>query len=372
MHTNPHTFHHRKPSIPHAPIQLRASNQPRAACSSRLILKHVTCALAIFTASCSSIPDHNDPRDLSGLRAAEQKLDRNQPVSADRQPAAVIADEPVAWQELRAALGEAAGGAVIEELTLDRTLRRELADRNLTITSAEITQERELFDDQLRRTAASNSALEQSPKLLAQLQRARGLGPARYKALLERNATLRKLTRNTITLDEPTIARELDARYGPRVRCRIIVTGTEKEAARIHARIAEPAPELTQRFAAQAKALSLDPSASSGGLLEPISALDQSYAVVVRNTLKDLKPGQLSPIIVLDNGYAILLGEGEVLAQTPPPSARAYIESELRLRQERLAMDRLAQRLLNSAQVTVFDPALAWSWQNRATPSETN
>ncbi len=335
--------------------------------TSRPLVFAVVGALAVL-GGCSSSGDPDDPRDLAGVRAAERTLDRNAVSGTDRQPAAVIGDEAISWDELRASLGEAAGGAVVEEFVLDRLLRREMADRSITLTAAEIARERELFDDQVRRSSAALD--DQAPKLLAQVRRARGLGPVRFKSLLERNATLRRLVRDDVLVEEPAIARELDARFGPRVRCRILVTGTEGEAARARARLADGSPDLRERFAAQARAESLDPSASNGGLLDPISPLDQSYAVVVRNALKNLKLGELSPIVVLDHGYAILMGEGEVPAETPPPSARASIESELRLRQERIAMDRLGQRLMNSAQVTVFDPSLGWSWQNRLVPGE--
>lgn len=332
---------------------------------------------ALALVGCSAPENRNDPRDFAGVRASEQALETNGPSSPGRQPAAVIDNEPVSWDELRAALGEASGGAVVEELVLDRLVRREMTDRNITLTPAEVARERELFDDQLRRSvvapdgaAGGGSVGDQAPKLLAQLQRSRGLGPTRFNALLERNASLRRLVRDDVLIDEPAITRELESRFGPRVRCRIIVTGTESEAARARARLDDGSPGLSDRFAAQARAISLDPSASRGGLLEPISAADLSYAAAVRSALRNLPAGQLSPIIVLDNGFAILLGEGDAPAQPIPASARASIESELRLRQERIAMDRLAQRLMNSAQITVFDPSLGWSWQNRVAPGD--
>lgn len=332
-------------------------------------VQFLLCALA----GCSANTDPNDPRDLAGVRAAESSLARNSPAVSDRQPAAIIGDEPVSWEDLRASLGEAAGGAVVEEFVLDRMVRREMSDRNLATTAADVAHEHELFEDQSRRSAGTGT--DQSPKLLAQLQRARGLGPARFKAMLERNAGLRKLVRDEVVVEGVAVARELEARFGPRVRCRIIVTGTEKEAARARARLVEDAPErsaaeLSERFAAHARATSLDPSASRGGLLDPISPVDPSYAAAVLYAVKNLKPGAVSPIVVLDHGFAILLGEGEVQAESPPASARSSIEAELRLRLERLAMDRLAQRLMNSARVTVFDRSLGWSWQNRVAPGD--
>jgi hypothetical protein len=41
------------------------------------------------------------------------------------------------------------------------------------------------------------------------------------------------------------------------------------------------------------------------------------------------------------------------------------LERLVRLRQERLLMDRLARNLLAQARITVFDESLNWAWQNR-------
>jgi len=50
----------------------------------------------------------------------------------------------------------------------------------------------------------------------------------------------------------------------------------------------------------------------------------------------------------------------------PIEQAAASLREDVRLRQERLLMDRLARRLLESAAVRVLDPALNWSWRSRA------
>jgi hypothetical protein len=78
-----------------------------------------------------------------------------------------------------------------------------------------------------------------------------------------------------------------------------------------------------------------------------------------------LAPGELSPIIRLENGYALLLSEGSVAAVTPPADAQNLARARVRLREERVAMERLARKFLQSAQVTIFDRTLDWSWNAR-------
>lgn len=297
-----------------------------------------------------------------GLVRAERSVGTAQKVGPDSPPV-TIGDTALTWEELRPFLAEAAGGVVVEEMILDSQVRAELGRRGLEVSEAEIVAEHELLAAGLRRGTSAGE--EEASRLMTRLQQARGLGPTRFRALLERNAMLRRLVRDGIEIDRAAVERDLKVRYGERVKCRIIVVPSESDAARVMARLGGPEDTLAERFAGEARLLSVDPSASRGGDVEPISSEDVSYAVAVRNAVKELGAGALSPIIVLDRGYAILLGEGKVESTTPPEGAREAAEAEMRVRQERVAMDRLGQRLLNSAPVTVFDPSLSWSWKTR-------
>jgi parvulin-like peptidyl-prolyl isomerase len=98
---------------------------------------------------------------------------------------------------------------------------------------------------------------------------------------------------------------------------------------------------------------------------EPISTADSSYPQSIRASLAQLQPGTLSPIIALDSGYAILLLEAIIPADQPPADAREKARSEVTLRAQRVAMERLSRELLNASNVTAFDESLRWSWETR-------
>ncbi len=154
-------------------------------------------------------------------------------------------------------------------------------------------------------------------------------------------------------------------RHGPRCRARIIVVSSEREAAQARSRV-EGAADRRGAFIEEAIARSTDPSAPRGGLLEPISPADPAYPVSVRRALEALRAGELSPVVALENGYALLLlderteGDG-----TPIEAVRPELERLLRIRQERVLMDRTASQMLETARITVFDPSLEWSWRTR-------
>ncbi len=278
----------------------------------------------------------------------------------------IVGNDPVGWDEIRPRLAEIAGAQVVEELTLENRLRNEFTSRAITLTPEDIDRERSLFSMTLRRAMpiGDEPAVEQA---LARVRRTRALGPDRFDALLRRSAMLRKLVAPEVRVDEDEVRASLEVRFGPRVRCRIIVMGVETEARRLHERLrAGPPEDLAQRFAAEARILSVDPSGARGGEVEPISPVDPTYAASFREALRDLQPGALSPVLVFDRGYAIALGVDRLPGATPPPGAEEAARDDVRQRLERAAMDVLAARLLNSAPVTVFDPSLNWSWTGRA------
>jgi len=278
----------------------------------------------------------------------------------------IVGNDPVGWDEIRPRLAEIAGAQVVEEITLERLLRVELASRSIALTPEDVERERSLFSQTLRRASpvGDDASAEQS---LARVRRARALGQERFDALLRRSAMLRKLVTPDIRENADDVRASLEVRFGPRVRCRIIVLATETDARRLRQRLADAAPgELTERFAAEARLLSVDPSGSRGGEVEPISPADPTYAPAFGAALRTLEPGALSPVLVFDHGYAIALGVERIPGVTPPPGAEKDAADDVRQRLERAAMDRLAARLINTAPLTVLDPGLNWSWSNRA------
>lgn len=260
-------------------------------------------------------------------------------------------------------MGEAAGATVVEEVAIDLLARRELESRGLTITRSDVDAEEGLLLTALTRAGAGGP---RAGELIMQMRAARGLGPARYRSLLERNAILRRLVKDECEPSPEQLSQGMEVRFGPRYVARIIVTSSQQEASVVHSKVNSlPEDQREVAFATEAFTRSADPSKDRGGLLEPISPADASYASAVRAALPGLKPHHLSPIIALDSGYAVLMGVSKIEGQTPPPDGEELVRGELRARLERVAMDQLARRLLLNSPPTVFDSSINWSWQNR-------
>lgn len=289
-----------------------------------------------------------------------------QPGASTRSPAtgvALIAGEPIGWDELTPALAEAAGGIVLEEAALERLLLRELKTRSLAIADSDVEHEKLMLVESLGRGIAMPG--EQTGEIIERVRRARGLGDVRFAGLMRRNAMLRRLVRDEVQVTPADLQTAHAIRYGQRYRCRIIVVRSEPEAAEILARLRGKDGKAPEPFPSLAAQRSIDPSASRGGEIGVISAADPSYPLAVRDAVVALSPGAFSTPISLEQGYAVLSVD-EVLPATSTAieSVSADLEREIRIVREKTEMNKLAERLLRSVSVTPLDASLNWGWKS--------
>ncbi len=294
---------------------------------------------------------------MRGLQRAEESVrSSTAPGRPSSQPVMIVAGEPIGWDDLRAYLSEAAGGTALEEVALDVLLERAIESRGVRIGEREIAAERELLE-----SAMSDGAQVSGARLVSQVRRARGLGPARWEGLLRRNAMLRALVQEQVSLTEADVAREYGLRYGARVRALLLTTATAAEASAAVERV-----RAGETFARVASEMSTDVSAARGGVIEPINLEDPTYPEAMRRALGGCVDGQMTGVIALENGFAVLQREGVVGGDGPGlDAARAEMERLARGRRERAQMGRLARQTLDEARIGVLDPALGWSWAGR-------
>ncbi len=286
---------------------------------------------------------------------------RSGEAQAGGQSAAIlVSGEAVAWSRLLPALAESAGAIAIEEAALDLLLEREAAKAGVRATAEDVDAERRAMAE----AVAPGGDAARGEAALRQVRRERGLGESRFAALLRRNALMRKLVQPEVAVTPLAIDQAYELRYGERIGARIITTATAEEAAAAAARI-----RGGEAFNEVAARVSNDASAARGGLIEPVSPADPSYPASIRKALTEAQPGGLTPVIAVEKGFALLQRDA---APVPAPAerpaidaVRADLERDARRRQERLLMARLGRRLMESASVTVLDPALSQSWQWR-------
>ncbi len=280
-------------------------------------------------------------------------------------PAVIINGTPLSAAEFAPLLEEASGGAILEEVALDRLLAEELRRRAITLPPDAVTNERRA----LLATLAEEAGVDENAafRLLEDTRRRRGLGPRRFALLLERNAALRALVQDSVEVADAEIALAHRIRDGERRLLRIIALPDERRAAELRDQLlAGPPDDLSIRFAQAAVDRSTDPSGAAGGLLGPISTSDPAYPSALRTAAAALQTGEVSPVIPIGGSSVIVL-----LERVLPPTGRTLEESRgeiagtLRLRKERLAMERLARDLVERAEISVLDRDIGWSWDAR-------
>lgn len=314
-------------------------------------------------------------------------------LAASTQPAAkpagptvaIINERLLTWPDIAPLLAEASGGQVLEELALSLILKEETAKRSIRIGTTEIAAERALLGQML--ASAARLPDSESEQLITAARRTRGLGDARFKSLLERNAALRAMVRagvgdTAVTITPEDIDTAYELKHGPRISARLILVRSQAAATQAAQRLAAGTP-----FSEVAADLSVDPSSQRGGRLEPFSLSDPAYPVAVRRVLQSLAPNIPSdPISVTwgggastlgaagapadntDSGFAIILKDATIDPPRNSPTRDAAakdLEREIRTVRERAQMDKLARQLLRNNTITPMDPGLNWSWEQR-------
>jgi len=289
---------------------------------------------------------------------------------ADPDPVvARLGGEPVRASDLRPMVYEFAGGLVLEEHLLDRLIAERLRSEGMTVTDRDVEAELETMLETVRDAAGGDEDLddERAGQMFDRLRRQRGLGQVRLTGLLERNAGLRKLVRDQITISDQDLALAHRIVHGPRAVARIITVPSQATADQILDELDDAEPErMPILFAELAARRSTDPSAPRGGLLGELSPADPRLPSAVRETIRELEPGELSPMIAIESGHAIVLVEREIPASgISLEEARPTLERDLRQQREREAMEALAATLLRDADIQILDPHLSWNWSLR-------
>lgn len=322
--------------------------------------------LSLVACGCESAPQTS--RGATGDRAAPAQPDasaqspsvdpRRPDVVAtviDARPVAIINGRRVDWGEIKHALTEAAGGTVLREYALDKQLDQAIRDEGITIDADTIARERRLMLEMM------SDDPNQAIRLLSELRSRQGLGSKRFAALLRRNAALRALVQDRVTITESQIAQMHDVMYGTRRQARLMTLPSLREAREAINRV-----EDGEFFGDVAVDVSTDASAARGGLLEPITLFDPSYPESLRRALWGLKPGEVSSPIMLEDQYAVIqfLAEfaGEDVAME---DVRDDLVRRVRLNHERALMDQLARHLLVNSSFNILDEALKESWDMR-------
>lgn len=303
------------------------------------LLPLVPAVLLSLTACASSPPANRQAARPAPITSPEPR----------REPGPVpllINGEPVGWDVLTPLLAERSGSQVVDELVLESALRRELRARGVVIDNSAVEAERDRWLSLLEQEGYSATAE-------SDIRRRRGLGPERFRRLLWRNAALRALldpAELSIAENEVALARQI--RHGRRYAATIVVMPDARSAV-----------ELAERSRGDARGplAAVWTLAAERGILPlhaVISPADPAYPDSLRRTLAATPVGSPSSVVALDDGFGIVLVHAVI--EPTAPIDEAGLRAELQTRKTRLAMERLAERLVNATPWHAMDRGLDW------------
>ena len=260
---------------------------------------------------------------------------------------ALVDGSAIGFDQLRTALIESTGQAILRDAVLDVRLAERLRAARIEITDEKIEAERALLLSTLSPDGAR--ALE----LLGEIRNRQGLGKQRFSALLRRNAGLRALIAPTITLDEEGMQNAFDMLHGPKRVARLAVLTSLADAEQFITAV-----NNGQTFSDLAVARSLHESATRGGLLAPITRRDPSYPESLRAAIFTASINRIGAPVFDSGRFYLVQPIEEFPADGVSMSAsREECRAMLRLSRERLLMDALARELSSLEGVTIFDAA---------------
>lgn len=299
---------------------------------------------------------------LDGLDRSDEAVGHGA-IGAGRRVLASAGGRDILEGDLLPALLEIGGGEALREAVLDHELERLARERGITIGQDELRRERQRLSRALL-AGSGDEDEERGGRVLEDLRAQRGLGATRFEAMLRRNAIMRALVRDEIQVTPEDVERAFEIVFGERIAARLIVVASDREAADIRGTLLRGSGDLPSRFAAIARARSIDPSGTVGGELAPLSLVDPSIPGSLRRALASGDVGSMTPVVSLDGAFAVALIEGRLpRVDTTLERERATLERVLKERREREAMTTLAERLVRESGVVVIDRSLSWSWE---------
>ena len=264
-----------------------------------------------------------------------------------------VNSKTISLLSLQMYLLEAAGGQVLAEFVLDEMLREQLSRRQLTIDAERLEAERVIL------LSALDPDQNQAQLLLDELREQQGLGERRYSQLLWRNAALRLLVQDDVEVSPASIEQAFEFEYGARYEARLLVV----DSLPLAADLTRQAREADANFTRLVIEHSTDSSRAQGGLLPPISTVDGTFPAIVRQSVAELAPGQVSDPMALDRGFAILKLERKIDAEPVRiDDVRDELTLGVRRQVEQMLMRQRARALIAEAKVIILDPALHKSW----------
>ena len=267
---------------------------------------------------------------------------------------AIVNTQAIRQENLWPSLIELGGGEVFQEYVLSIELETALQQRNFKVLPTDIQNEEQLLSTLVSGVPTvswASGASVVNDAAMNEIMLQQGYGKIRKSRLLWRNAALRKLVQDQVTLNDAAAHRMYSIVHGPRYPTRIIVVSTLKEANNVISRI-----NLGDNFSDVAIDVSIDSSASRGGHVNSISTSDPTWPAPIREAISTIEVNTTSnPIFIGDRWIVLTVSDAPTSSSTTFEDAELEMKNLAKLSQERFLMETLAKSLVDNSNVKIID-----------------
>ena len=274
-------------------------------------------------------------------------------------PIALVNGEVITRQQLADECIARKGQEILDTLIARRLIEQEMKKKKLEITGAEI-------DAEIDRVAEGVGHVSREVWLRT-LDKERNISPATYaRDIIYPSLALRKLAEPRVQVTEQDLTDAFEANFGPRLRCRIIMTNDIRKATEIW----EELRKNPGGFEKLAQEKSLDSATRSfGGLLPdpiarhavPRNVSDPAFRQLVDGDPKDKNPahkpkdGDLTgPIQVNDDAWLVMKREALAPGKSgslTDPNVREMLSIQMFDVKLKDAMNTIYADMMNSAKI---------------------
>jgi parvulin-like peptidyl-prolyl isomerase len=260
----------------------------------------------------------------AGATASQPAAGRTPPPINSLKVMAVVNAEPISRQDLGYQCLRRYGEEVLESLVNKQLINEALKERGIQISDKDVALE-------IDRIAAKFNL--PTDRWLALLREERGFTESQYRReVVWPMLALRKLSAAEVQVTKEELQKAFESEYGPKVRARMIILPTLKEAQTVHAQaVADPSKfgELARKGE--------DPNiAAASGVIPPIGL--HMGSPEIEKAAFALNKGEISQPIAVANKFVILYCEDRIPEQYVATQNLPLIDKQLteKLREEKI------------------------------------
>ncbi len=323
----------------------------------------------VFTMGCGDESGPTVADRMTGVQAPAQghaaSSATNNGAKKNAGPAvAFVNGQPIAQRELVRTLIEGRGLGLLQQMMLREAARQEAERLGLKITKLDIEHEYDIAVRGERFNGKDVEALTPArrEKMIDDWTQSRGVPRAELAIAMERNAYLRKIVADSVTITEAMLRREYERVHGERVEVRHIQLAAKRVYPQIQRRL-----ERGDRF----EDLVADYSQNvltriNQGRMPPFSANDSTVPAVFAKVAFSLEPGQVSNPVEAEGSFHVLKLERRIPAdQATFDDCRDKLRTGLLARRIAERMEAHARNLMMSAKIRIEDRRLRRQYRKR-------